>query len=154
MRVESQVPPVQRTYYEELFKSADLDRDGEIGVTDAAFFRKSMLPNETLGEIWMLSDVKNGKLDIDDFIVALKLISLAQLGAPISLDSIRMMPVVPPPKLQEVAPMPFDWVQHWNTVTQGARVVDSTGRANHPRGHIQQESTERQSQWNASKVDL
>ncbi|GAM27890.1 hypothetical protein SAMD00019534_110660 [Acytostelium subglobosum LB1] len=110
MRQEAQVPIVQKTYYDELYILADSDKDGMIGLKDAGFFRKSALPDETLREIWQLADVKNGVLDIEDFIVALKLISLAQLGAPIQLDSIRAMPVVPPPKLQDVASIQFDWV--------------------------------------------
>eukprot|EP01133_Synstelium_polycarpum_P000161 gene161-191_t len=103
------VPPAQKTYYDELFALADGDHDGVIGINDASFFRKSSLPDESLREIWQLSDVKNGVLELEDFFVALKLISLAQMGAPISLDSIRAMPVVPPPKLQDVAPLKCDW---------------------------------------------
>ncbi|KAF2070368.1 hypothetical protein CYY_008311 [Polysphondylium violaceum] len=110
MRQESQVPPAQRQYYEELFTVADRDQDGVIGLNDAAFFRKSMLPNEILRDIWQLSDLNNGYLSMDDFFVALKLISLAQMGAPISIDSIKAIPVVPPPKLQDIQPLKFDWI--------------------------------------------
>jgi len=118
MRQESQVPPAQKQYYEELFTLADRDQDGVIGLNDAAFFRKSMLPNEILRDIWQLSDLNNGYLNIDDFFVALKLISLAQMGAPISIDSIKAIPVVPPPKLQDIQPLKFDWIIQSNEKQQ------------------------------------
>ncbi|EGG17885.1 EPS15 domain-containing protein [Cavenderia fasciculata] len=107
---EAQVPPAQKSYYEELFQLADIDRDHVIGPGDASFFRKSSLADETLKDIWNLADVKDGYLDLEDFIVALKLISLTQLGAPVTLDSIKAMPVVPPPKLLDVPPIKFDWI--------------------------------------------
>ncbi|EGC38705.1 hypothetical protein DICPUDRAFT_148600 [Dictyostelium purpureum] len=109
MRPEAQVPPAQRQYYEELFLLCDSDKDGVIGLTDASFFRYSMLPNEILREVWQIADVNNGYLNIEDFIVALKLISLAQMGAPVTLESVKSMPVVPPPRLSEVPPMKNDW---------------------------------------------
>ncbi|KAM9988401.1 hypothetical protein ACTFIZ_012151 [Dictyostelium cf. discoideum] len=110
MRSEAQVPPAQKVYYEELFQIADLDKDGVIGLNDASFFRNSMLSNDILRDIWQLSDVNNGYLNIDDFFVALKLVSLAQMGAPVTLDSIKLIPVIPPPKLNDIPPLKNDWI--------------------------------------------
>ncbi|KAK5578335.1 hypothetical protein RB653_008005 [Dictyostelium firmibasis] len=110
MRNEAQVPPAQKVYYEELFQIADADKDGVVGLSDASFFRNSMLSNEVLRDIWQLSDVNNGYLNIEDFFVALKLVSLAQMGAPVTLDSIKLIPVIPPPKLNDIPPLKNDWI--------------------------------------------
>lgn len=45
----------QRQYYDQLFKVADADVDGYIGVNDSAFFRKSALPNNVLGEVFFVT---------------------------------------------------------------------------------------------------
>jgi hypothetical protein len=114
------LPAAQRLYYAQLFKIADADGDGVIGLNDSAFFRKSNLPNTVLGEVifiychficsnviilflpsssmlafffvkvWQLSDSKKeGRLDKDGFIIALCLISLAQQGKRLGLDTLR-----------------------------------------------------------------
>jgi epidermal growth factor receptor substrate 15 len=101
-RVE--ISPAQRTYYDELFRLADVDNDGVIGVKDAGFFRKSGLADGVLGEIWQMADPrKDGFLDRDGFTVALSLISVAQQGKKIALESLR--PAPPPPKLEKVPRM-------------------------------------------------
>lgn len=41
----------ERTFLKDLFKAADADKDGVIGISDAAFFRKSNLPNNVLGQV-------------------------------------------------------------------------------------------------------
>jgi hypothetical protein len=46
------IPASQRLYYDQLFKIADADGDGVIGVSDSAFFKKSGLPNAVLGEVF------------------------------------------------------------------------------------------------------
>ncbi len=50
-----ELPPAQRSYYDQLFKIADADGDGFIGVKDSAFFMKSNLPKPTLGEVFIFS---------------------------------------------------------------------------------------------------
>lgn len=52
--MELNLPPQTRAYYDQLFKIADADGDGVIGVNDSAFFRKSNLPNQVLGEVFIL----------------------------------------------------------------------------------------------------
>jgi len=105
------IPASQRLYYDQLFKIADADGDGVIGVSDSAFFKKSGLPNAVLGEVWQLSDYRNvGSLDREGFFVALSLISLAQQGKRIDLDGVREK--VPPPKLVDVPPMKQDGPPH------------------------------------------
>lgn len=49
-----ELPAAQRVYYDQLFKIADADGDGFIGISDSAFFRKSNLPNPVLGEVFFL----------------------------------------------------------------------------------------------------
>lgn len=46
-----EISPAQKTYYDELFRLADADNDGVIGVKDAGFFRKSGLADAVLGEV-------------------------------------------------------------------------------------------------------
>jgi hypothetical protein len=48
------IPAAQRLYYDQLFKIADADGDGMIGLNDSAFFKKSGLPNAVLGEVFYL----------------------------------------------------------------------------------------------------
>eukprot|EP00026_Physarum_polycephalum_P000639 Phypoly_transcript_00640.p1 GENE.Phypoly_transcript_00640~~Phypoly_transcript_00640.p1 ORF type:complete len:1212 (+),score=296.22 Phypoly_transcript_00640:141-3776(+) len=105
------IPASQRLYYDQLFKIADADGDGVIGLNDSAFFKKSGLPNAVLGEVWQLSDYRKvGNLDREGFFVALSLISLAQQGKRLGLDVVREK--VPPPKLVDVPPMQQDVPPH------------------------------------------
>lgn len=48
------ITAAQRVYYDQLFKIADADGDGLIGLGDSAFFKKSGLPNNILGEVSFL----------------------------------------------------------------------------------------------------
>jgi hypothetical protein len=105
------ITAAQRQYYEQLFKIADADGDGVIGLNDSAFFKKSGLPNAVLGEVWNISDYRKvGNLDKEGFFVALSLISLAQQNKRLGLDAVREK--VPPPMLVDVPPMKqeSDWV--------------------------------------------
>eukprot|EP01113_Clastostelium_recurvatum_P019129 TRINITY_DN2255_c0_g1_i4.p1 TRINITY_DN2255_c0_g1~~TRINITY_DN2255_c0_g1_i4.p1 ORF type:complete len:1111 (+),score=298.94 TRINITY_DN2255_c0_g1_i4:251-3583(+) len=101
----SSISPSHWGYFDELLKLADQDGDGKVGVKDAMFFRKSGLPLPTLGEVWQLADANRaGKLGRDEFVVALLLISQAQQGRPVALDSLRTPGAIQPPKLDGVAP--------------------------------------------------
>lgn len=51
------ITAAQRQYYEQLFKIADADGDGVIGLNDSAFFKKSGLSNAVLGEVFILCHV-------------------------------------------------------------------------------------------------
>jgi hypothetical protein len=41
----------ERSYFNDLFPLADADKDGKIGASDAAFFRKASLPDIILGKV-------------------------------------------------------------------------------------------------------
>ena len=73
------------------FKEADKDKDGVVNGNEAVnFFSRSRLPQPTLAKVWALSDSKRkGTLDLEDFVVAMKLISLSQAGKPINSQVAR-----------------------------------------------------------------
>merc|ERR1712057_30808 len=73
------------------FKEADKDKDGVVNGNEAvAFFSRSRLPQPTLAKVWALSDrQRRGTLDLEDFVVSMKLISLAQAGKTISAQVAR-----------------------------------------------------------------
>jgi len=74
------------TQFAEWFAIADQTRSGYIGMQDASFFRRSLLPDNVLAEVWRLSSNGTGKLDRNQFALALNLIYLAQIRAPLSLE--------------------------------------------------------------------
>lgn len=43
--------PEETSYFKQLFKLADTDKDGKIGVQDALFLTKSGLPKTVLGKV-------------------------------------------------------------------------------------------------------
>jgi len=73
------------------FKEADKDKDGVVNGNEAvAFFSRSRLPQPTLAKVWALSDrQRRGTLDLEDFVVSMKLISLAQAGKTITAQVAR-----------------------------------------------------------------
>merc|ERR1711977_151611 len=73
------------------FKEADLDKDGMVNGGEAvAFFARSRLPQGVLAKVWALSDrQRRGVLDLEDFVISMKLISLAQSGTAISAQVVR-----------------------------------------------------------------
>ena len=84
-------------------------RAGFIGSDEAvALFQTSKLPMKGLKFIWGLADATapKGKLNADEFFVALKLIALAQNKLPVSLDSLPMS--CPLPSVGAVATTPGD----------------------------------------------
>ncbi|ORY36836.1 hypothetical protein BCR33DRAFT_721771 [Rhizoclosmatium globosum] len=80
----------ETTVYAQLFKAADVSGTGSISANDAvAFLTKSRLPQNVLGEIWILSDSEQkGFLTQASFYRCLKLIALCQSGKPVSLQFI------------------------------------------------------------------
>ena len=75
------ISPDQKVIYETHFKS--LCKSGDLITGDQAkgFMLKSGLPPMTLGQIWTLSDVDcDGKMDINEFSIALHLIALRLKG--------------------------------------------------------------------------
>ncbi len=73
------------------FKEADKDKDGVVNGNEAIeFFSRSRLPRPTLAKVWALSDKRRrGVLDLEDFVISMKLISLAQSGKPVSAEVAR-----------------------------------------------------------------
>jgi epidermal growth factor receptor substrate 15 len=79
--------PEEVYIYQQLFTYADETKKGLISGQQAVqFFAKSKLPSPVLGEIWQIADNQDeGRLNKDQFYVALKLIALAQSGKQTSL---------------------------------------------------------------------
>ncbi|KAG1699823.1 Epidermal growth factor receptor substrate 15-like 1 [Nymphon striatum] len=84
-------------YYEQLDPTAS----GKVGaVKAAAFLKRSNLSDVILSKVWDLSDPKgNGYLDKHGVFVALKLISIAQIGLDVSLSN--LLKQIPLPKMSE-----------------------------------------------------
>ncbi len=71
--------PEEKIYFKELFGIADADKDGKIGLADAAFFRKSSLPDTLLGKVRnqiseisiccleKLRSIYDSRLDVNNF---------------------------------------------------------------------------------------
>lgn len=80
----------ERGYYANLLAQADPESKGRIeGPQAVAFFKKSNLPVEQLREIWNIATMTGESyLDRDRFFIAMRLISCAQQGKPVSADSI------------------------------------------------------------------
>ncbi|GLT38153.1 hypothetical protein SLA2020_124190 [Shorea laevis] len=74
--------------YQEWFNFADSDSDGRITGTDATkFFAMSNLSRPDLKQVWAIADSKRqGYLGFKEFIIAMQLVSLAQVGREITFD--------------------------------------------------------------------
>lgn len=46
-----ELAPQEKSYYKELFITADKDKDGIIGRADAAFLRRAKLQDSVLGQV-------------------------------------------------------------------------------------------------------
>lgn len=94
--------PVERTAFAHLFNLADPERTGIVtGDAAVSFFAKSKLPPAVLGQIWAMADsANNGFLTPPSFSIALRLISHAQRGEPITDASIKRPG--PPPTMEGV----------------------------------------------------
>ncbi|BFU23668.1 EF hand domain containing protein [Entamoeba histolytica HM-3:IMSS] len=78
-----------------LFKIADFDGDGKIGMDDAQqFFQYTHLPQNTLAIIWTLSVPPKKPMEIPQFVTALKYVSFAQKG--IQVDKTLLTNSTPP----------------------------------------------------------
>lgn len=93
----SQISQQQANLYETYFRQVNPSGTGTVGASEAAaFLKKSGLPEGILHTIWDLSDQgSKGYLDKKGFYIALKLISLAQNGHEVSLNSLSI-PTSPP----------------------------------------------------------
>ncbi|GLT57525.1 hypothetical protein SLA2020_304910 [Shorea laevis] len=74
--------------YQEWFNFADSDNDGRITGNDATkFFAMSNLSRQDLKQVWAIADSKRqGYLGFKDFIIAMQLVCLAQVGREITFD--------------------------------------------------------------------
>ncbi|XP_010433120.1 PREDICTED: EH domain-containing protein 2-like isoform X2 [Camelina sativa] len=77
--------------YKEWFNIADSDGDGHVSGNDATkFFAMSKLSRQELKQVWAVADSKRqGFLGLAEFIIAMKLVSLAQEGHEITSDLLK-----------------------------------------------------------------
>ena len=89
--------PRESPFYQNLYSFASPDAEGFIqGAAGAAFLSRSGLPRDTLRAIWSLADrEERGKLNMDEFFVALRLVAHAQAGQGPSVQ----ITAVPPSQL-------------------------------------------------------
>lgn len=113
------VLPRERARYEEQFKSLNPVNGIITGQQARGFLCQSQLPVDVLGQIWGLADIdSDGRLDINEFSIACKLINLKLRGFPIpstlppilkslTLQSplVSSQPVKPPPPV--IPPQPI-----------------------------------------------
>eukprot|EP00002_Diphylleia_rotans_P020371 TRINITY_DN3957_c0_g2_i2.p1 TRINITY_DN3957_c0_g2~~TRINITY_DN3957_c0_g2_i2.p1 ORF type:complete len:580 (-),score=120.60 TRINITY_DN3957_c0_g2_i2:938-2677(-) len=68
--------------YMGFFRKLDMTREGFVSErVGTLFFSRSKLPMKALGQIWTLSDIdKDGKLDMEEFILAMYLIEISLEG--------------------------------------------------------------------------
>jgi epidermal growth factor receptor substrate 15 len=100
----AQLSAHERASYDALFNTVDIDKDGKIGASDASFFLSLGLEKKTLSEIWHLSDPeKKGYLTKEGFYLSLRLVALARLGRPLSIDAALQGPAF---ELKEGASIP------------------------------------------------
>ncbi|KAJ2454351.1 hypothetical protein EV183_001597 [Coemansia sp. RSA 2336] len=88
--------------YEQFFNSLDTQRVGYLtGDVPVNFFLKSKLPESLLSKVWDLADIKrSGKLNKEEFAVAMHLINARLLGGQIP-D--RLPPTLVPPSMRRAA---------------------------------------------------
>lgn len=93
--------------FDQYFRRADLDGDGQISGREAvAFFQGANLPQATLAKIWQFADQGHrGSLSRTDFYNALKLVTVAQTGRELTYEIVRAALAgpaaaqIPPPKI-------------------------------------------------------
>eukprot|EP01125_Pyxidicula_operculata_P000975 TRINITY_DN1084_c6_g1_i1.p1 TRINITY_DN1084_c6_g1~~TRINITY_DN1084_c6_g1_i1.p1 ORF type:complete len:624 (-),score=197.73 TRINITY_DN1084_c6_g1_i1:109-1980(-) len=93
---------VEAQYFSQLYQIADEDKDGVVGQRDAFnFFQKSGLPKEILAQIWNQVNPNNVQLTPPQFAMAMRLISCAQNGKPVTIQEASASQI-PLPKFQNV----------------------------------------------------
>ncbi|KAJ1816551.1 hypothetical protein LPJ60_005265 [Coemansia sp. RSA 2675] len=96
------VTPDERMRYDQFFRNLDQQRAGYLsGDVPVNFFLKSKLPEASLSKIWDLADIShNGRLDIEEFSVAMHLINAHLAG-----DAIpdRLPATLVPPSLRRAS---------------------------------------------------
>ncbi|KAJ2731943.1 hypothetical protein IW152_004156 [Coemansia sp. BCRC 34962] len=96
------VTPDERVRYDQFFRNLDQQRAGYLsGDVPVNFFLKSKLPEASLSKIWDLADIShNGRLDIEEFSVAMHLINAHLAG-----DAIpdRLPATLVPPSLRRAS---------------------------------------------------
>ncbi|XP_058763833.1 EH domain-containing protein 1 [Vicia villosa] len=77
-----------QSIYQLWFNHADADADGRVTGNDATkFFAMSNLSRQDLKQVWAIADSKRqGYLGLQEFIIAMQLVSLGQSGHPITHD--------------------------------------------------------------------
>lgn len=97
-------------YFDRLFAAADTAKSGALSGRDAVgFLTKSGLPRETLKTIWTTANPSGSPvLRRNDFYVAMRLVSLAQAGKPVSTATFleNMTTQLRPPMFEGLAPPP------------------------------------------------
>ncbi|XP_042380222.1 actin cytoskeleton-regulatory complex protein PAN1-like [Zingiber officinale] len=84
-----QVPDMR--LFDAYFLRADVDRDGRISGKEAVtFFEGSNLPRPVLAQIWMYADQRQaGFLGREEFYNALRLVTVAQRGIPLTPETVQ-----------------------------------------------------------------
>lgn len=79
------ITPAEKSAADQFFAQCDTDHDGFVRGQDVmGLFANSGLPQPVLAQIWALVDTaRSGRLDPDQFAVALHLIGKARSGAPV-----------------------------------------------------------------------
>ncbi|RKP07536.1 hypothetical protein THASP1DRAFT_30641, partial [Thamnocephalis sphaerospora] len=96
------VTPEEKAAYDQVFSAWDTRGTGFIaGETARAVFSQSGLGQTALAQIWQLSDLNNhGKLNADEFAVAMHLVHCALAGKPIPH---RLTPDLVPPSTRDLS---------------------------------------------------
>ena len=84
-------PFTDEKLYRQWFPLCDTDNDGRITGNDAVvFFSKSSLNQQALAKVWGCADLnRQGYLDKDGFIRAMRVIALAQIGVSPSVANLQ-----------------------------------------------------------------
>jgi len=108
MGILDNLTPQEKTYYKDLYKVADSDKDGVISGMDAlSFFRKSKLSDIHLGKIWTLADSQGkGFLSEEEFYLSLRMIAIFQDNKEPTIEAAQVpgsklpnFPEYPPPPI-------------------------------------------------------
>ena len=126
--VAAWAPPAgQEAYFNALFSLAENGAGLVTGAAAVAFFSKSGLERPLLKAIWDAANLRGGKeLSRNEFFIALRLISVAQAGAPPSREALittAAQPLLPPRFTGPYAIQPSDFTKFEGVF----RTVDTDG---------------------------